>query len=62
MYKYEYPHPAVTTDIVIFTIRDERLQLLLIKRRETPYRGKWALPGGFLQMKETLDECAAREL
>ncbi len=62
MYKYEYPHPAVTTDIVIFTIRDQRLQLLLIKRREAPYRGKWALPGGFLQMDETLDECAVREL
>ena len=62
MYKYEYPHPAVTTDIVIFTMRDERLQLLLIKRREAPYRGKWALPGGFLQIKETIDECAVREL
>lgn len=62
MYKYKYPHPAVTTDIVIFTMRDERLQLLLIKRREAPYRGKWALPGGFLQIKETLDECAVREL
>lgn len=62
MYSYEYPHPAVTTDIVVFTIRDERLQLLLIKRREAPHRGKWALPGGFLQMDETLDACAAREL
>ena len=62
MYSYEYPHPAVTTDIVVFTIRDERLQLLLIKRREAPHRGKWALPGGFLQIKETLDDCAAREL
>ena len=62
MYSYEYPHPAVTTDIVVFTIRDEHLQLLLIKRREAPHRGKWALPGGFLQIKETLDECAAREL
>ena len=62
MYSYEYPHPAVTTDIVIFTIRDQKLQLLLIKRREQPFQGQWALPGGFVQMEETLDTCALREL
>lgn len=41
MYQYEYPHPAVTTDIVIFTIRDKQLKLLLIKRGGEPYKGKW---------------------
>lgn len=62
MYQYEYPHPAVTTDIVIFTIRDRKLKLLLIRRGGEPYRGKWALPGGFVQVREGLDEAARREL
>ena len=62
MYNYEYPHPAVTTDIVIFSIRDEALKLLLIKRAGKPYKGKWALPGGFVRMDEDLDSAALREL
>jgi len=61
-YSYDYPHPAVTTDIVIFTIHDQRLELLLIKRRSEPFRGQWALPGGFVQIDEDLDTCAQREL
>jgi 8-oxo-dGTP diphosphatase len=62
MYSYEYPHPAVTVDIVIFTIRDARLKLLLIRRAGDPYRGQWALPGGFVQLDESLDASARREL
>jgi len=62
MYSYEYPHPAVTVDIVIFTIRDARLKLLLIRRAGEPYRGKWALPGGFIHLDEDLDASARREL
>jgi len=62
MYSYQYPHPAVTTDIVIFTIRDAQLKLLLIKRKGEPYKGMWALPGGFLQLDESLEEGARREL
>ena len=62
VYQYDYPHPAVTTDIVIFTIRDRRLKLLLIRRAGEPYRGKWALPGGFVEIDEDLDEAARREL
>ena len=62
MYQYEYPHPAVTTDVVIFTIRDEQLKLLLIKRSGAPFKGKWALPGGFVQLGEDLDTGAQREL
>jgi len=62
MYQYEYPHPAVTTDVVIFSIRDNQLKLLLIKRAGVPYKGKWALPGGFVQQDESLDEGARREL
>lgn len=61
-FTYEYPHPAVTTDIVIFTVRDKSLQVLLIKRALDPFKGKWALPGGFLKMDESLDTCASREL
>jgi 8-oxo-dGTP diphosphatase len=61
-YTYEYPHPAVTTDIVIFTIREEQLKLLLIKRGGAPFKGKWALPGGFVGPDEDLEESAMREL
>lgn len=62
MYSYRYPHPAVTTDIVIFTIRDGRLKLLLIKRGGEPYQGRWALPGGFVELDEDLEASARREL
>ena len=44
MYTYTYPHPAVTVDIVIFTIRDAQLKLLLIRRAGEPFKGAWALP------------------
>lgn len=62
MYQYEYPHPAVTTDIVIFTVRDKQLKLLLIMRGGEPYKGQWALPGGFIQLDEDLETGARREL
>ena len=62
MYQYEYPHPAVTTDIVIFTIRDDQLKLLLIMRGGEPYKGQWALPGGFIHLDEDLESGARREL
>lgn len=61
-YVYEYPRPAVTADTVLFAIDGNSLQLLLIERGGEPYKGMWALPGGFLDMDETVDECAAREL
>lgn len=61
-YCYRHPHPAVTTDIVIFTIRDERLQVLLIRRSDPPFAGMWALPGGFVDIDEDLEHCALREL
>lgn len=61
-YCYRYPHPAVTTDCVIFGFGGERLQVLLIERGIEPYKGKWAFPGGFLKMDETAEEGARREL
>lgn len=59
---YKYPHPAVTTDCVIFGFNGEQLQVLLIERGIEPYKGKWAFPGGFLKMDETAEEGALREL
>ncbi len=61
-YCYKYPHPAVTTDCVIFGFNGEQLQVLLIERGIEPYKGKWAFPGGFLKMDETAEEGALREL
>ncbi|MBD5292468.1 MAG: NUDIX hydrolase [Bacteroides sp.] len=62
MYTYKYPHPALTTDCVIFGFDGTRLQVLLIERGLEPFEGCWALPGGFMRMDETLEECARREL
>ena len=62
MYTYEHPRPAVTVDIIIFTLRESRLQVLLVQRAHPPFEADWALPGGFVQMEESLEEAAAREL
>ena len=61
-YTYKYPHPAVTTDCVILTFHEERLKILLIKRGIMPFKGSWALPGGFLRMDESAEQGAVREL
>jgi len=77
-YGYEYPRPAVTTDCVIFgfDLRRADLQILLIERGIEPFKGQWALPGGFVRIEsttnvaglveteknESLEECALREL
>ena len=62
MYSYSHPHPSVSTDVVIFTILDERLQALLIKRASDPFKNTWALPGGFVEIDENLEQAALREL
>ncbi|MBK8806576.1 MAG: NUDIX hydrolase [Bacteroidales bacterium] len=61
-YCYEYPRPAVTTDCVIFGFDEGELKLLLIERALEPFKGRWAFPGGFLNMNENADDCAQREL
>ena len=62
LYGYAYPHPAITTDVVVFSVRAQQLAVLLIKRAADPFRGVWALPGGFLDIDEDLEGCALREL
>lgn len=62
MFQYQYEHPAVTVDCVVFGLDEGDLKLLLIQRAMDPYRGMWALPGGFIKMSESLKESALREL
>ena len=62
LYTYKYPHPAVTADCVIFGFDGIGIKVLLIQRGIEPFKGKWAFPGGFIQMDETVEECAKREL
>ncbi|EAQ76977.1 NUDIX hydrolase [Blastopirellula marina] len=59
---YEYARPSVTVDCVIFGLDDDGLKILLIQRDGDPYAGSWALPGGFVEMDESLDQAAQREL
>ncbi|MEE0882010.1 MAG: NUDIX domain-containing protein [Bacteroidales bacterium] len=59
---YKYPHPAVTSDCVIFGFDGVAIKVLLIQRGIEPYKDKWAFPGGFMQIDETVEECAKREL
>ena len=61
-YCYEYPRPALTTDIVVFNLYNNTLRILFIKRGIEPFLNKWALPGGFVNMDETTREAASREL
>jgi 8-oxo-dGTP diphosphatase len=61
-YCYEYPRPAVSADIAVFRQQGQSRQVLLIKRKNPPFQGMWALPGGFMEMDETLERTAVREL
>ena len=60
-YTYKYPRPAVTGDCIVIT-KEVDAKVLLIQRADEPYKGCWAFPGGFLNMDETTEQCAIREL
>src|SRR5512142_1319734 len=61
-YTYQYPRPALTVDCVVFGFDEGELKVLLIQRGLEPFKGRWALPGGFVRVDETLDAAARREL
>lgn len=62
-YAYHYERPAMTTDSILFAQgENDEWHVLLIRRGHEPFKGCWAFPGGFLNMDETLEQCAAREL
>src|SRR5215203_2484699 len=61
-YTYEYPRAALTVDCVVFGFDEGELKVLLIRRGLPPFKGKWALPGGFVRVDETVDDAARREL
>lgn len=62
MHSYKYPRPAITVDLIVFTIVDDTLKVLLIRRGEPPFENMWALPGGFVRINESLEDAAKREL
>ncbi len=62
MYCYEYPRPMVCVDMVVLRKTDNGHEILLIERGNDPYKGSWALPGGFIEMDEKLEDSAYREL
>lgn len=61
-YTYKYPRSSLTVDIAVFRNSNQGLDILLIKRKEAPFTGLWALPGGFVEMDETVEIAAEREL
>jgi len=61
-FTYQYPRAALTVDCVVFGFDESELKVLLIERALEPFKGKWALPGGFVRVDETVDEAARREL
>ncbi len=62
MYNYKYPRAALTVDAIVFYRIESTTYVLLIERGREPFKDKWALPGGFIEMDETLDEACIREL
>jgi len=61
-YVYEWPRPMVTADAVVFRFARGKARLLLVRRKHDPYKGDWAIPGGFIELDEELADAAAREL
>ncbi len=61
-YTYTWPRPMVSVDAAVFSFVKDKARLLLIKRGNEPFKGKWALPGGFVDIDEELETAASREL
>ena len=61
-YVYDWPRPMVTVDAAVFALVEGKARLLLVQRKHEPFQGSWALPGGFIEIDEDLQEAAAREL
>ena len=61
-YIYDWPRPMVTVDAIVFAFSDNRVKLLLVNRKNEPFKGKWALPGGFVDIDEELADAVVREL
>jgi 8-oxo-dGTP diphosphatase len=61
-FEYEYPRPAVSADLVVVDRKSGTPKLLLIQRLREPFANSWALPGGFMEIDETLEQAAMREL
>ncbi len=61
-YHYKYPRPSVTTDCVVFAVGNAGMEVLLVQRGAEPFKGRWAFPGGFLNMDESAEQGALREL
>jgi 8-oxo-dGTP diphosphatase len=61
-YTYQYPRPSLTLDIILFSVNNNEISVLLIERGKYPFKGKWAFPGGFLDLDEELEAGARREL
>ena len=61
-YVYDWPRAMVTTDAVVFTYSGNSAKVLLINRGKEPYKGQWALPGGFVEIDEELEDAVVREL
>src|SRR4051812_34553115 len=62
MFSYKFPRPAVAADCVVFAFDGKTLEILLIQRKNEPDKGKWALPGGFVEENETCEHGSIREL
>lgn len=61
-YVYDWPRPMVTVDAIVFALAADKTRILLIRRNNEPFKGRWALPGGFVGIEEELEDAAAREL
>lgn len=62
IYTYAYPRPAVTVDIIVTRTLKDSTQILLIERKNEPFKNQWALPGGFVDIDEEIEDAAYREL